>query len=75
MMPDNNEPSSKRQARAGRGLLIGLIFGAALGVVLWMATDTVVFFPVFVGAGLSIGLALDNAQSDKDGREWPSSIG
>lgn len=68
-MPDNNEPSSKREARAGRGLLLGMIFGAALGVVLWLATDTFVFFPVFVGAGLSVGLALDNVQSDKDGGE------
>ncbi|MFN2223271.1 MAG: hypothetical protein PVH65_04945 [Chloroflexota bacterium] len=66
-MPGNNEPSPKKGAQAGRGLVLGLLFGAALGVVLWLVTDTFVFFPVFVGAGLSIGLALDNAQSEKDG--------
>jgi hypothetical protein len=65
-MSNNNEPSPTKGARAGRWLAIGLLIGAALGVVLWLTTDTFVFFPVFAGAGLSIGLALDNAQSGKD---------
>jgi hypothetical protein len=66
MMADSNEPSTKKGAKAGQGLAIGLLFGVALGVILWIATDTFVFFPVFVGAGLSIGLALDNVQSEED---------
>jgi hypothetical protein len=67
-MADNNEPPTKNGPQAGRGLVAGFVFGVALGIVLWMATDTFVFFPVFFGAGLSIGLALDNARSRGNGK-------
>lgn len=44
-----------------------MIIGVALGVVLRVVTGNIVFFPVFVGACLSIGLVVDNAPPEKDG--------
>ena len=59
-MPDNeNQGTSNETARAGRGLALGLIFGTALGLALWFVTDIPVFFPVFAGAGICIGLVID----------------
>jgi hypothetical protein len=54
MTDQNKEPSPRKSTQA------------SLGVVLWLATDTFVFFPVFIGAGLSIGLALDNTRSNRE---------
>ena len=67
-MPENGDGrSSKEVTDAGRGLALGLIFGTALGLVLWLATERIVFFPVFVGAGISIGLAIDAARDKEEG--------
>jgi hypothetical protein len=35
-----------------------LIIGAAIGVVLWQITDTLVLFPIVVGVGLLVALAV-----------------
>ena len=65
-MSDNkNSPSGNETNYTGLGVGLGLLFGTALGVVLWMATDSIVFFPVFVGAGLSIGVALGAARDQQ----------
>ena len=62
-MPENGDGrSSKEVTNAGRGLALGLIFGTALDLVLWLATDRIVFFPVFVGAGVSLGLTIGTAR-------------
>lgn len=66
MSEDKNGQSDKETSSTGLGLSLGLLFGAALGVVLWLATDTFVFFPVFVGAGLSIGVALGAARDQQE---------
>ena len=66
MTDQNKEPSLRKSTQASLGLALGMLFGAALGVVLWLATDTFVFFPVIIGAGLSIGLALDNTRSNRE---------
>lgn len=63
MSGNNKDASSNEGAYAGRGLALGLLFGAALGLVMWLVTDSFVFFPVFLGAGLAIGLALDDARA------------
>ena len=44
-----------------------MLFGAALGVVIWLITDTFVFFPVFIGAGLSAGMAVGAAKDKEKG--------
>ncbi|HSG18633.1 MAG TPA: hypothetical protein VLE70_20225 [Anaerolineae bacterium] len=66
MAEDGNGRSSKEVTDTGRGLALGLIFGTALGLVLWMATDSIVFFPVFVGAGISLGLAIGAARDREE---------
>jgi hypothetical protein len=66
MAEDKNGRSDKETNNTGLGIALGMLFGAALGVVLWLATDTFVFFPVFVGAGLSIGLAIGAARDQQE---------
>jgi hypothetical protein len=66
-MPENGNGRSSREAtETGRGLALGLIFGVALGLVLWSATDVIAFFPIFVGAGISIGLAIGAARDKEE---------
>jgi F0F1-type ATP synthase assembly protein I len=68
-MPENgNGRSSKEATDTGRGLALSLISGTALGLVMWLVTDTIAFFPIFVGAGISIGLAIGVAR-DKEEHE------
>lgn len=38
-------------------MAIAMGAGAIVGFVIWMATDLFVFLPVFIAAGLPIGLA------------------
>lgn len=40
------------------GISLGLLFGAAMGITLWLLTEQFVFFPVFVGSGLTVGVAI-----------------
>ena len=65
MSGDKNGQPGNKTSYTGLGVSLGLLFGAALGVVLWLATDSFVFFPVFVGAGLSIGVALGAARDQQ----------
>ena len=62
----DNKQSSKETAYTGRGLSLGLVFGTSLGIILWLATDNIVFFPVFVGAGISIGLSIGSMRDKKE---------
>ena len=40
----------------------GMILGAMVGFGLWMATDTFVLFPAFLGMGVVFGLMFDAAR-------------
>jgi F0F1-type ATP synthase assembly protein I len=51
----NQEPDSAPSAFA---MAIGMIAGALIGFVLWIATDTFALFPAFLGVGLVIGMVL-----------------
>ncbi|MCB8922775.1 MAG: hypothetical protein H6662_14400 [Ardenticatenaceae bacterium] len=64
----NNPQPTEQNKNTSLGMTLGMLFGAAIGVVIWLTTDTFVFFPVFIGAGLSVGLAIDEAAKDKDER-------
>jgi hypothetical protein len=44
----------------------GMILGALVGFALWMATDTFVFFPAFLGMGVVFGLIFDAARRRRD---------
>ena len=39
-----------------------MLGGAAVGAVIWLLFDMFVFFPVFIGCGLTIGLAAEQAR-------------
>lgn len=49
-----------RELSAG-AFAAGMILGALVGLALWMATDTFVFFPAFLGMGVVFGLIFDAA--------------
>jgi hypothetical protein len=66
MAEDNNGGSNKDVNYTGLGVGLGMLFGASLGLIIWLATDSFVFFPVFVGAGLSIGLAVGASRDQRE---------
>jgi hypothetical protein len=41
-------------------LAVGMLIGAVLGFVLWIATDTFALFPAFLGVGVGLGVALSS---------------
>jgi hypothetical protein len=45
------------------GLSLGLLFGAILGTIVWISTDEFVFWVIFMGAGMTLGLALGSARA------------
>lgn len=42
-----------------------MLGGAALGVVIWLVFDMFVFFPVFIGCGLAIGIAAEQSRAKR----------
>ena len=58
MSEEKNKDTYSGMSYTDRGMTLGMLFGAALGVVIWLTSGLFVFFPVFVGAGFSIGLAI-----------------
>ncbi len=44
--------------RLALGMSLGMLVGAALGIALWIITDEFVYWVVFVGAGMSVGIAI-----------------
>ena len=51
-------PADERIARAtSLGMSVGMLLGAALGVVVWMSTGEFVFWVIFMGAGMTVGMA------------------
>lgn len=43
-----------------------MLLGALVGFIIWMITEKLVFLPVFIGAGLTIGLAWAARGNDED---------
>jgi F0F1-type ATP synthase assembly protein I len=46
----------------------GMITGALIGFVLWIATDTFALFPAFLGVGLVLALVQQAAVDRRNGR-------
>ena len=67
MSENKNNQSTEQTNYTSLGMSLGMVFGAALGIVIWLATDTFVFFPVFIGAGMSTGLAVGAAKDKEKG--------
>lgn len=60
------EPTPSRSLPA-LGLSAGLLLGAALGTIVWLSTGEFVFWVIFMGGGMVIGLALGSATASKPG--------
>jgi hypothetical protein len=60
-----NKETGEEKVGTNRGTSWGFSLGAALGIVLWITTGNFIFFPIFVGAGLSIGLATGAERDQK----------
>jgi hypothetical protein len=58
------EPVATR-TRPALGMSAGMLFGAALGVIVWLSTGEFVFWVIFLGGGLVVGLALGSASTSK----------
>jgi hypothetical protein len=58
MSKNKNKQPSTENHYTSLGVTFGLLIGASAGIVIWLVADAFVFFPVFVGAGLSIGIAV-----------------
>ena len=54
-MPDQDSPTSVM------AFAVGMVTGALIGFVLWIATDTFALFPAFIGVGLVLGMVLQSA--------------
>ena len=48
-------------------MAIGMIAGALIGFVLWIATDTFALFPAFLGVGLVLGMVLQSTMERRSG--------
>lgn len=44
----------------------GMVIGVATGLAIWLATELFVFFPVFIGIGLVLGLVFQDAAERRD---------
>lgn len=58
-MSENQKPNRMREKDyQDLGTALGLLFGGILGVVIWIATESFVFFPVYTGGGLAAGVTI-----------------
>lgn len=53
--------SNRGQLGAGP-FVAGMLLAGAVGFALWMATETFVFFPAFLGTGVVFGMIFDAAR-------------
>lgn len=44
---------------------LGMIIGALTGFALWLATDTFVFLPAFIGVGVALGLVFSSVTRNR----------
>ncbi|MGB5169512.1 MAG: hypothetical protein WBN35_08020 [Acidimicrobiia bacterium] len=51
----------RESAPSAFAMAIGMVGGALIGFVLWIATDTFALFPAFLGVGLVLGMVLQSA--------------
>jgi hypothetical protein len=59
-----HEPAGQRPMSA-LGMSIGMLLGAALGTIVWVSTGEFVFWVIFLGGGMVVGLGLGAATASK----------
>ena len=64
-MTEDKTGSEEKQRKTEVGMSIGMVCGALFGFALWMLTDTFIWLPVFIGCGLSVGMAIGSAAGEK----------
>ena len=57
----------RARPRSPLGMAGGMLFGAALGTIVWLSTGEFVFWVIFLGGGLTLGLAIDAANASRTG--------
>ena len=50
-------------SRQALGMSAGMLFGAALGAIVWLSTGEFVFWVTFMGGGMVTGLAIGSART------------
>lgn len=53
--------------RSPLGMAGGMLFGAALGTIVWLSTGEFVFWVIFLGGGMTLGLAIDASNASRPG--------
>jgi len=61
-------PDDARAARlTAIGMSVGMLLGGVLGAVVWLSTGQFVFWVVFVGAGMTVGMAAGRGVASRPG--------
>ncbi|MDH4142026.1 MAG: hypothetical protein OEV61_05395 [Chloroflexota bacterium] len=60
-----DEPSTMNAPSAGLGMSVGMLLGAILGAIVWLSTGQFVFWVIFVGGGMSAGLAIGSSYAGR----------
>jgi UDP-N-acetylmuramyl pentapeptide phosphotransferase/UDP-N-acetylglucosamine-1-phosphate transferase len=55
------DAASMNRPEAATGMSIGMVLGALLGTVVWISTGEFVFWVIFMGGGMTVGLAAGTA--------------
>lgn len=53
-------PTPSTSDRNALWLALSMLAGAAVGMVIWLTFDLFVMFPVFIAAGMTVGLAIQS---------------
>jgi hypothetical protein len=56
-------PPEADRSRQGLGMAAGMLFGAALGAIVWFSTGESVTWVIFMGGGLVLGLAVGGTRA------------
>ena len=59
------DATSTSRPEAAIGMSVGMLLGALLGVVVWISTGQFVFWVIFMGGGMTVGLAAGTAYATR----------
>ncbi len=65
--------ASNRHEATG-SFAVGMLIGAAIGVIIWLTTDLFVFFPVFIAVGTTLGIAWSQSNPVEDEEDEPENL-
>jgi hypothetical protein len=59
-------PRTIHSSRQALGMAAGMLFGAALGTIVWRSTGEFTSWVIFMGGGMVLGLAIGSARAPKE---------